>query len=90
MSKEDILQIPGASGSIPTFAVEPEGPVAFILTEAAGIRKELRDFARRISRAGYHCLPPDMCHRPGTLRLDLSRRGDRMIAVIGAATTRLL
>ena len=78
-----ILQIPGASGSIPTLAVEPEGPVAFI-------RKELRDFARRISRAGYHCLPPDMCHHPGTLRLDLSRRGDRMTAVIGAATARLL
>lgn len=93
MNMESTLQIPSASGSIPTFIVEPAGsdtaPAVIILMDAPGIRGELRDFARRLARAGYVCVLPDMFHRLGTLRFDLSRRDDRMTAVIGAAMASL-
>lgn len=93
MNKEETLQIPCVDGSIPTFAVEPEGldsvSAVIILMDAPGIRDELRDFARRIAREGYLCLLPDMFYRLGTLRFDLSRRDARMSAVIGAAMASL-
>ncbi len=91
MIREENIEIPCAGGAIPTFAAEPEhpGPAVILLIDAPGIREELRDFARRIARAGCHCLLPDMFHRLGTLRFDLSRRDERMTAVIGAAMASL-
>ena len=93
MNMESTLQIPCANGSIPTFIVEPAGletaPAVIILMDAPGIRDELRGFARRIARAGYICLLPDLFYRLGTLRFDLSRRDDRMTAVIGASMASL-
>ena len=37
--------------------------------------------ARRIARAGYFCLLPDMYYRLGHLRFDVHRRDDPMAAV---------
>ena len=86
MTKEETLHIPCLDGAIPTFAVEPDGlnatSAVIILMDAPGIREELRDFARRIAQSGYLCLLPDMFYRLGTLRFALSKRDERMSAVI--------
>ncbi len=90
---EDTLQIPSADGAIPTFIAEPEGhdaaPAVILFMDAPGIREELREFARRIARAGYVCALPDMYYRLGTLRFDLARRDEPMGAVIAAAMASL-
>lgn len=93
MTKEEILHIPGPDGTIPIFTVEPDGldaaSAVIILMDAPGIREELRDFARRIAQSGYLCLLPDMFYRLGTLRFALSKRDERMSAVIAAAMASL-
>jgi carboxymethylenebutenolidase len=75
-------------GTMPAFAVRPEGsgafPTVILYMDAPGIREELRNMARRIAAAGYYCLLPDLYYRLGTVRFDLPRRDDRMSAVVGA------
>jgi carboxymethylenebutenolidase len=53
--------------------------------DAPGIREELRDMARRIAKAGYYCLLPDLYYRLGMVRFDVPRRNAPMSAVIRAA-----
>ena len=53
--------------------------------DAPGIREELRDQARRIAKAGYFCLLPDLYYRLGTIRFDMPRRNDAMSVVIRGA-----
>ena len=90
---EETVEVPGSDAPIPTFVAGPEGaepvPAVILYMDAPGIREELRDFARRIAAAGYLCLLPDMFYRLGTLRFDLSRRDERMTAVIQAALRHL-
>ena len=44
---------------------------------------------RRIAKAGYACLLPDMYYRLGTIRFDIPRRDDAMAAVIRPAMNSL-
>lgn len=80
-------------GQMPAFAVCPEGaghyPGIIFYMDAPGIREELRNMARRIARAGYFCLLPDMYYRLGTVRLDMHRRDDSMFQVMIAAMNSL-
>ncbi len=73
-------------GGMPSFFVHPEGPTRhpgiIFYMDAPGIREELRNMCRRIAKAGYACLLPDMYYRLGTLRFDIPRRDDAMSAVI--------
>ncbi|QDC02223.1 dienelactone hydrolase family protein [Mesorhizobium sp. 8] len=75
-------------GTMPAFAVHPEGsgpfPTVILYMDAPGIREELRNMARRIAAGGYYCLLPDLYYRLGTVRFDLPRRDERMSAVVGA------
>ena len=48
-------------------------------------REELRNQARRIAKAGYFCLLPDLYYRLGTIRFDMPRRNDAMSVVIRGA-----
>ena len=90
---EETLSIPAPDGPIPVFLALPAGegpaPAVIMFMDAPGIREELRQFARRVASAGFVCVLPDMFYRLGTLRFDLSRRDDRMSAVIGAAMASL-
>jgi len=76
-------------GLMPSFIAYPEtgGPFAPIILymDAPGIREELRHLARRIAKAGYVCILPDMYYRLGTVRFDIPRRNDGMSAVIRAS-----
>jgi carboxymethylenebutenolidase len=87
MEKE--VLIPTLYGLQNAFAVCPEGPGPYpgiiLYMDAPGIREELRDMARRIAKAGYYCLLPDLYYRVGMLRFDVARRNAPMSAVIRAA-----
>ena len=76
-------------GRQPAFTVCPDvpGPLPAIILymDAPGIREELRNQARRIAKAGYFCLLPDLYYRLGTIRFDVPRRNDAMSAVIRSA-----
>ncbi|MBX6375690.1 MAG: dienelactone hydrolase family protein [Acetobacteraceae bacterium] len=80
-------------GVMPSFAVHPDGPGPWpgiiLYMDAPGIREELRNMARRIARAGYVCVLPDMYYRLGLIRFDVPRRNDAMSAVIRAAMNHL-
>jgi carboxymethylenebutenolidase len=60
-------------------------PAIILYMDAPGIREELRNQARRIAKAGYFCLLPDLYYRLGTLRFDVPRRNDAMSVVIRGA-----
>lgn len=75
---ENIISLKTADGNMETFVVSPdEGsfPPVILYMDAPGIREELYEFARRISREGYTVILPDMYYRLGSLRFDLSKGG---------------
>ena len=73
-------------GSMPSFTVHPESggphPAIIFYMDAPGIREELRNMARRIAKAGYFVVLPDMYYRMGHIRFDTARRNDAMSAII--------
>jgi carboxymethylenebutenolidase len=88
MLEQDVV-VTTKYGKMPTFAVCPDAPGQYpgiiFYMDAPGIREELRNMARRIARAGYFCLLPDMYYRLGHLRFDVHRRDDTMMpAIFGA------
>ncbi len=88
MIEQDVI-VPTKHGRMPAFFVHPDGPdrhpgIIFYM-DAPGTREELRNMCRRIAKAGYACLLPDMYYRLGTIRFDLPRRNDAMSAVIRPA-----
>lgn len=92
MIEQDVV-IPTKHGAMGAFAVHPGAggpfPAVILYMDAPGIREELRNLARRIARAGYVCVLPDMYYRLGTVRFDLARRDDGMSAVVRAAMNHL-
>src|SRR2546430_11788208 len=92
MLEKDVI-VTTKYGTMPTFAVCPEGsgqyPGIIFYMDAPGIREELRAMARRIARGGYFCLLPDMYYRLGTLRFDVPRRDDAMFQCMRAAMNSL-
>ena len=80
-------------GRMPTFMAAPEGegpfPGIIFYMDAPGIREELRNMARRITKHGYVCLLPDMYYRLGSLRFDVNRRDDEMFQCMRAAMNSL-
>ena len=84
-------QIPTPDGSMESFSVHPAGEGAFsaivLYMDAPGIREELRKFCRRIARAGYDVLMPNMYCRPGTPEFDYQ---ELMKPEAGAATMKTM
>jgi carboxymethylenebutenolidase len=80
-------------GQMPSFLVAPDGPAShpavIFYMDAPGIREELHNMCRRITKHGYVCLLPDMYYRIGMVRFDIPRRDDGMSAVIRAAMNHL-
>ncbi len=92
MIEQDVI-VTTKHGRMPSFLVTPEGngrhPGIIFYMDAPGIREELRNMCRRIAKAGYACLLPDMYYRLGTIRFDIPRRDDAMSAVIRPAMNSL-
>ena len=80
-------------GNMPSFTVHPQGPGPYpaiiFYMDAPGIREELRNMARRIAKAGYFVIVPDMYYRLGLLRFDIPHRTDAMSVVIRGAMNHL-
>ncbi|MET0181650.1 MAG: dienelactone hydrolase family protein [Caulobacterales bacterium] len=61
--------IASSDGPVPTFVAHPERggpfPVVLFLMDAAGMREEIRDMARRLATSGYYVLAPNIYHRQG-------------------------
>ena len=66
---EQNLDIATGDGAMATFLCRPErhGPHAaiFLLMDAPGIRRELKDMARRLAAVGYCVLLPNLYYRHG-------------------------
>jgi carboxymethylenebutenolidase len=64
---EQHLDIPTAHGMMNTFITHPaEGgphPVVFFYMDAPGKREELHDMARRLGKAGYYVILPNLYYR---------------------------
>lgn len=89
MLERDVI-VTTQHGEMPCLAVSPDGqgpwPAIILYMDARGIREELRNMARRIAKAGYVCLLPDLYYRIGLLRFDLQKRDETMITMIRAAS----
>lgn len=88
MYEKDVI-VTTKYGPMPSFVACPEGagpyPGIIFYMDAPGIREELRNMTRRIARAGYMAILPDMYYRLGTLRFDVARRDEAQAAVFLAA-----
>jgi len=86
---ENDVEVTTKYGRQHAFAVCPASggpfPAIILYMDAPGFREELRNQARRIAKAGYFCLLPDLYYRLGTIRFDVPRRNDAMSAVIRAS-----
>ena len=80
-------------GQMPAFTACPDEPGDFpaiiFYMDAPGFREELCVMARRIAKAGYFCVLPDMYYRLGTLRFDTARRNDAMTKTLLTAMDHL-
>jgi carboxymethylenebutenolidase len=66
---EAIVDIARPGGQMETFICRPErgapAPAVLLLMDAPGIREELHDMARRLAKAGYGVLVPNLYYRAG-------------------------
>lgn len=87
MIEQDVL-VRTRAGQMPAFIAHPggEGPFAPVIfyMDAPGFRPELEDMARRIARAGYFCILPDLYYRMGLIRLNYDRTQPGHTAVMQA------
>tara|TARA_R110000772_G_scaffold73216_8_gene160000 strand:- start:56657 stop:57418 length:762 start_codon:yes stop_codon:yes gene_type:complete len=82
---EGMVEVPTKYGRMPSFVARPDAggpfPAVIFYMDAPGFREELCNMARRIAKAGYYCILPDMYYRLGTIRLDNTRRTEAMTSV---------
>ena len=64
-----MVEIPAGDRSIPAYRARPEGPgpfpVVLVVHEIFGLHEYIRDVARRLARAGYLAVAPDLYARQG-------------------------
>ncbi|MEK9672075.1 MAG: alpha/beta fold hydrolase [Rhodospirillaceae bacterium] len=86
---ENMVEVTTKYGIMPAFTACPIAggphPAVIFYMDAPGFREELKHMARRIAKAGYFCILPDLYYRLGTIRLDIVRRNDGMTTVLRAA-----
>lgn len=71
-----------ADGVMNTFVVHPERggpfPLVLFLMDAAGMREEIRDMARRLATSGYYVMAPNLYYRQGIGDMPLDATIDEM------------
>lgn len=73
------VEVPVAGGTLSAFYAAPEGasaaPVALVVHEIFGVHEYVRDVVRRLARAGYFAIAPDLYQRHGDVaQLDSVKR----------------
>jgi carboxymethylenebutenolidase len=56
-------------------------PAVIVFMDAPGIRPELLQMTERLAAQGFYCMVPDLYHRLGRIRLDLTHRTEAHAAV---------
>lgn len=63
------LRVPVKGGTIPAYAAYPEKgrafPMVLVVQEIFGVHEHIRDVCRRLAKAGYLAVAPEMYHRQG-------------------------
>ena len=92
--REKTIELATADGDMTTFVVHPERggphPLVIFLMDAAGIREELRDMARRIASTGYYVIQPNLYHRQGVLELPADATYDDMSVLLQQVTMEMV
>jgi carboxymethylenebutenolidase len=92
--REKMIELATADGDMKTFVVHPERggphPLVIFLMDAAGIREELRDMARRIASTGYYVIQPNLYHRQGVFELPADATHDDMRPLMMATTMEMV
>jgi carboxymethylenebutenolidase len=64
-----MVEVPASDGPIPAYRARPAGggtrPVVLVVHEIFGVHEYIRDVCRRLAKAGYLALAPDLYHRQG-------------------------
>jgi carboxymethylenebutenolidase len=64
-----LVEVPASDRRIPAYRARPEGagpfPVVLVVHEIFGLHEYIRDVCRRLARAGYLALAPDLYAREG-------------------------
>jgi carboxymethylenebutenolidase len=83
--KERVVEVPTASGRMPTFVTHPEQdgpfPAVVVYMDIWGVREELFEIARRVGTVGYYCAVPDLYYREGRVRHEFRDADNRMISL---------
>src|ERR1700710_2732756 len=70
------VKIPAADGPMPAYRAVPEGtgpfPIVLVIEEIFGVHDYIKDICRRLAKAGYCAVAPELYARQG----DLSRMTD--------------
>ncbi len=86
---EEFVQVPTADGDMECFVAHPTGggprPAVILYMDAPGVREELYDFVRRIARAGYCAVMPNLYYRYG-----VRAAGARMMEMLYAHTNGMI
>jgi carboxymethylenebutenolidase len=82
------LKIPVADGEIPAYRAAPSGegpfPVVLVVQEIFGVHEHIRDVCRRLARAGYLAVAPELYARQG----DVGRMTD-IQEIVGKVVSRV-
>ena len=75
------VQVPVADGTLPAYAARPEGagpfPIVLVIEEIFGVHEYIKDVCRRLAKAGYLAVAPELYARLG----DLSKMTDPHLIV---------
>lgn len=81
------VKIPAADGPMPAYRAVPDGagpfPIVLVIEEIFGVHEYIKDICRRLAKAGYCAVAPELYARQG----DLSTMTDPKI-IIGTSSRR--
>ena len=78
---EKHVDIATPAGRMDAFVAHPDGPpcpAVIIFMDIWGLREELYEIARRIARAGYYCVLPNVYYRQGKVRFEYRNEKGKM------------
>ena len=83
VSREKFVQVPTADGLMETFISLPDNvpcPGVILYMDVWGVRNELFDIARMLSKHGYAGIVPDLYYRQGKIRYNFRDASGKMIS----------
>ncbi len=67
------IKVPAAGGNMPAYRAQPESgsnfPVILVVQEVFGVHEHIKDICRRLAKAGYQAIAPELYARQGDPKL---------------------